>query len=116
MFVRTLVLGASSLLLAGCGITGNFRNDPGYADFGSLQRLDSESDFGISLVCRLIANVSLRRIGTFLRGARGPPRVGESRRPSRGNRQLRRRSSPRTTGQGSPITVSGHRQEPDESW
>jgi|SRR5688572_796045 len=36
-------------LLTACGITGNFRHDPGYADFGSLQRLDAESDFGISL-------------------------------------------------------------------
>src|SRR5262245_18613130 len=49
MLVRTVIVGASSLLLAGCGITGNFRNDPGYADFGALQRIDSEHDFGISL-------------------------------------------------------------------
>ena len=29
--------------------TGNFRNDPGYADFGPLHRLDADSDFGLSL-------------------------------------------------------------------
>jgi hypothetical protein len=49
MLARTLILGASVWVLGGCGITGNFRNDPGYADFSSLQRLDAESDLGISL-------------------------------------------------------------------
>jgi hypothetical protein len=78
MLVRTLILGASSLLVAGCGITGNFRNDPGYADFGSLKRLDSESDFGLSLgplPLKIAAwGVSLsednEEIGTFLRELR----------------------------------------------
>jgi hypothetical protein len=36
-------------LLTACGITGNFRHDPGYADFSSLQQIDAESDFGLSL-------------------------------------------------------------------
>jgi uncharacterized protein DUF4252 len=49
MLVRTLVLGASTLPLMACGITGNFRNDPGYADFSSFQRLEARSDFGLSL-------------------------------------------------------------------
>src|SRR5262245_40158759 len=49
MLVRTLTLGASSLLLAGCGITGNFRHDPGYADFGALQHLSADSHIGLSL-------------------------------------------------------------------
>ena len=49
MLVRRLILGASALVLGGCGITGNFRNDPGYADFGSLTRLEADSDFGLSL-------------------------------------------------------------------
>jgi hypothetical protein len=78
MLLRTLVLGASSLLLAGCGITGNFRNDPGYADFGSLQRLDSESDFRVSLgplPLKIAAwGISLseddEEIGSFLRELR----------------------------------------------
>ena len=49
MLTRTLTLGASSLLLAGCGITGNFRHDPGYADFGALQNLSADSHIGLSL-------------------------------------------------------------------
>jgi hypothetical protein len=49
MALRTLIVGASAFLFAGCGITGNFRHDPGYADFGSLTRLEAESDFGLSL-------------------------------------------------------------------
>jgi hypothetical protein len=49
MLTRTLTLGASSLLLAGCGITGNFRHDPGYADFGALQHLSADSHIGLSL-------------------------------------------------------------------
>jgi hypothetical protein len=49
MLARTLILGASVWVLGGCGITGNFRNDPGYADFSSLRRLEAESDIGISL-------------------------------------------------------------------
>jgi len=49
MLTRTLTLGTSSLLLAGCGITGNFRHDPGYADFGALQNLSADSHIGLSL-------------------------------------------------------------------
>ena len=49
MRLRTLALATLTSLLTACGITGNFRNDPGYADFGALQRLDAESDFGLSL-------------------------------------------------------------------
>lgn len=49
MLLRTLALAGLTSLLTACGITGNFRNDPGYADFGPLQRLDAESDFGLSL-------------------------------------------------------------------
>jgi uncharacterized protein DUF4252 len=49
MRLRTLALAGLTTLLTACGITGNFRNDPGYADFGPLQRLDAESDFGLSL-------------------------------------------------------------------
>jgi len=49
MFSRALVLAGSTLLLASCGITGNFRHDPGYADFSSFERLEAESDFDISL-------------------------------------------------------------------
>lgn len=46
---RLICAAALSALLTGCGITGNFRNDPGYAAFGSLQRLESTSGFSLSL-------------------------------------------------------------------
>jgi hypothetical protein len=49
MHSRPLALVSLIPLLTACGFTGNFRHDPGYADFGSLQRLDAESDFGLSL-------------------------------------------------------------------
>ena len=49
MPLRSLGLAVLVPVLTACGVTGNFRHDPGYADFGSLQRLDAESDFGISL-------------------------------------------------------------------
>ena len=45
---RSVLVLAASLPLAACGITGNFRNDPGYADFGS-QQSGAERDIGLSL-------------------------------------------------------------------
>ena len=47
MFTRWLVLAASTLLLTACGVTGNFRNDPGYADFGRVPA--AERTIGLSL-------------------------------------------------------------------
>ena len=75
MLERTLILGVSSLLLVGCGITGNFRNDPGYADFGALQRLPADSHIGLSLgpLPLKIANWALKddeEVGPFLRELR----------------------------------------------
>lgn len=49
MSLRALIAVATACLLGGCGITGNFRNDPGYAAFGSLHRLESSDDLSISL-------------------------------------------------------------------
>ena len=49
MRVCGLILAALAAALAGCGITGNFRNDPGYAELASLKGLESETDFGLSL-------------------------------------------------------------------
>lgn len=49
MRMLALIAGGFSLLLMGCGITGNFRNDPGYAAFGSPGPLDTEREFGISV-------------------------------------------------------------------
>jgi hypothetical protein len=45
---RSVLVLAASLPLAACGITGNFRNDLGYADFGSQGR-GTERDIGLSL-------------------------------------------------------------------
>lgn len=49
MLSRTPLLTLLTLALTGCGVTGNFRHDPGYADFGELRHLPAESDFGLSL-------------------------------------------------------------------
>jgi len=80
MLARTLILAASSLLLAGCGITGNFRHDPGYADFGALQHLSADSHVGLSLGpvplkiaawgINLAEDEDDEEIGSFLRGLR----------------------------------------------
>jgi hypothetical protein len=78
MLERILILGASSWLLAGCGITGNFRHDPGYADFGALQRLPADSHIRLSLgplPLKIAAwGVGLseddEEVGTFLRELR----------------------------------------------
>ena len=75
MPLRSLALAALIPLLAACGITGNFRHDPGYVDFGSLQQLDAESDFGISLgplplqIAKWVTNDD-EEIGPFLRELR----------------------------------------------
>jgi hypothetical protein len=46
---RSLLLPAvASLSVAACGITGNFRNDPGYAAFG-FQGPDTHREIGLSL-------------------------------------------------------------------
>lgn len=47
MLARTLGFSASVLLLTACGVTGNFRNDPGYADFGRVPAANRE--IGLSL-------------------------------------------------------------------
>lgn len=75
MLERTLILGAASLLLVGCGITGNFRHDLGYADFGALQRLPADSHIRLSLgpLPLKIANWALKDdedLGPFLRELR----------------------------------------------
>ncbi len=49
MLRLALTLGVPALLLTGCGLTGNFRHDPGYARFGSPGPLDTHREFGISL-------------------------------------------------------------------
>ena len=49
MLRLTLAVATLALLLTGCGITGNFRNDPGYAEFGSPGPVDTDREFGLSL-------------------------------------------------------------------
>jgi hypothetical protein len=49
MLARTPLLVALTLWLAGCGLTGNFRNDPGYVKFDALKRLASEREVALSL-------------------------------------------------------------------
>jgi Domain of unknown function (DUF4252) len=49
MLVRTVAAALVALLIAGCGITGNFRHDPGYAPFGATGSLAVDREFGISL-------------------------------------------------------------------
>jgi hypothetical protein len=46
---RTAVLGAVAWLLTGCGFTGNFRHDPGYAAFGSPGPLVTDRELALSL-------------------------------------------------------------------
>ncbi|HZF27627.1 MAG TPA: DUF4252 domain-containing protein [Gammaproteobacteria bacterium] len=70
-----LVPAVASLLLAGCGITGNFRNDPGYAEFDSPGMRDTEREIGLSLgplplgVARLFFGGD-EDIGPMLKGLR----------------------------------------------
>ena len=47
--LRLTLIVATLALLTGCGITRNFRNDPGYAEFGSPGPLDTDREFGLSL-------------------------------------------------------------------
>ena len=75
MRARILMLAALALALAGCGVTGYFLNDPGFADFGSLKRLEGDSDFGLSLgpLPLKIANWALKddeEMGPLLRELR----------------------------------------------
>ena len=49
MLARTVAAALAALPIAGCGITGNFRHDPGYAAFGATGSLAVDREFGISL-------------------------------------------------------------------
>jgi hypothetical protein len=49
MLARTVTAALAALLLAGCGITGNFRHDPGYAAFGEPGSLAEDREFALSL-------------------------------------------------------------------
>ena len=49
MLARTIAAALAALLIAGCGITGNFRHDPGYAAFGEPGPLAEDRELGLSL-------------------------------------------------------------------
>jgi hypothetical protein len=49
MLARVIAAGLGALLLTGCGISGNFRHDPGYAAFDSQGELAEHREFGLSL-------------------------------------------------------------------
>jgi hypothetical protein len=48
MLARALTFMALVLPLTACGVTGNFRHDPGYVDSDALQRLESDSRLALS--------------------------------------------------------------------
>src|SRR4029079_5971576 len=72
---RSVLVLAASLPLAACGIPGNFRNDLGYADFGSQGR-GTERDIGLSLgplplgVARMFLHDDEEDIGPLLKDLR----------------------------------------------
>lgn len=49
MLARAIALGLGASLLAGCGISGDFRRDPGYAAFDSAGALAEHREVGLSL-------------------------------------------------------------------
>jgi hypothetical protein len=49
MRARVIAIGIGALLLAGCGISGNFRHDPGYAAFDANGALGGHRELGLSL-------------------------------------------------------------------
>ena len=49
MLRLTLTIATLAVLLTGCGITGNYRHDPGYAAFDSPGLWDTDREFGLSL-------------------------------------------------------------------
>ena len=48
MLVRTAIVGFGALLLAGCGVSGNFRHDPGFAEFDAYGELPAHREIGLS--------------------------------------------------------------------
>jgi hypothetical protein len=46
--LRTVIACFGALLLTGCGITGNYRQDPGYAKFDGLTSLAGKREIGLS--------------------------------------------------------------------
>jgi hypothetical protein len=76
MRTRVIATGVGALLLAGCGISGNFRHDPGYAAFDSAGTLAEHREIGLSLgpaplaLARLFLNDEEPDLGAILQELR----------------------------------------------
>ena len=76
MRTRVIATGLAASLLAGCGISGNFRHDPGYAAFGSAGTLAEHREIGLSLgpaplaLARLFLNDEEPDLGAILQELR----------------------------------------------
>jgi hypothetical protein len=72
MLARSSALGFGALLLAGCGITGDYRRDPGYAAFDSAAAFAEHREVGLSLgptplaLARWVADEEDPRAGAIL--------------------------------------------------
>ena len=76
MRARAIATGLGALLLAGCGVSGNFRHDPGYAAFDSAGALAEHRELGLSLgpaplaLARLFLDDEEPEIGAILKDLR----------------------------------------------
>ena len=76
MLARAIAAGLSALLLAGCGISGNFRRDLGYAAFDSRGAFAQHRELGLSLgpaplaLARLFLNDEEPELGAILQDLR----------------------------------------------
>jgi hypothetical protein len=76
MLARATAIGLGALLLAGCGISGDFRRDPGYAAFDAADGLAEHREVGLSLgpaplaLARLFVDEQEPEIGAMLKELR----------------------------------------------
>ena len=76
MRARAIATGLVALLLAGCGVSGNFRHDPGYASFGAVGALAEHQELGLSLgpaplaLARLFLDDGEPELGAILKDLR----------------------------------------------
>jgi hypothetical protein len=76
MLTRAIATGLGALLLAGCGISGDFRRDPGYAAFDAAGDFAEHREVGLSLgpaplaLARLFVDEEEPEIGAILRELR----------------------------------------------
>lgn len=76
MLRRAIATGLGVVLVAGCGISGDFRRDPGYAAFDAADELAERREVGLSLgpaplaLARLFVENEEPEIGAILRELR----------------------------------------------